>query len=349
MKKLLLLASALTGFAFVAEAQEATTIKTTTVQYQVPTCSNCRTTTQVRTTYPEPEPVCNTCQQVVAQPVVMKKKEQKKVGIKCHENSELGIRNPLFVLKEGQFSIQQVDGVFKEPKGRKGEPPAPRGTVYGEYLGYSAYGQVVYGLTDKWSLHILGGKTYSRPKTKQYRAAQIAQGQPPAPIPHSSSYDATLATYYHVLDLCHLDVLLGVEGTWHRLKTKMGDLIRRVNSWGAGPAVKVGSNWGWFTPYVNASYMWGRHQNIVDPETGKKEWDDNDGLWVNPGLYIQPSKWYAFDFSVDKTEHRKEQWNAGFDIYPYKNIVFGAQFNSRRPFKHPMDMFGVSGVAKVVF
>ena len=119
MKKLLLFASALTGFAFVAQAQEATTVRTTTVQYQVPTCTNCKTTTEVRTVYPEvkPEPVCSTCA-VAPQPVYAPVAPQPvKAPAACDkDNHEFGIRNPLFVLKQGQFMARQTAGVFKEPK-----------------------------------------------------------------------------------------------------------------------------------------------------------------------------------------------------------------------------------------
>jgi len=357
MKKLLLLASALAGFTAVAQAQEATTIKTTTVQYQVPTCTNCRTTTQVRTTYPEPEPVCETCSEpVVAQPVMMKKKEKK--HIKCNDNHELGIRNPLFVLREGQLSIQQVDGVFKEPKRelKSIDPLTGKKNVKGEYRGYQAYGRVVYGITDKWHVQAFGGKKYTIPKTEQYRKMLIEQSKrkgidPPikGPIPHESGYDANLGTYYHVLDLCHLDVIAGIEGTWHREKTKTGSQTRRINGWGWDPTVTIGSNWGWFTPYVTAAYRWDHTRVVKDQVTGKKEWKDSHGYYVNPGIYIQPSKWYAFDVNMQKQEDEKEQWNAGIDVYPYKNIAFGVQFNARSPFKRPMEMYGVSGVAKVVF
>ena len=357
MKKILLFATALTGFAVVAQAQEATTIKTTTVQYQVPTCTNCRTTTQVRTTYPEPEPVCETCQPVVAQPVVMKKKEKKRVGLKCHDNHDLGIHNPLFVLREGQFSIQQVDGVFKEPKREIGKDPATGEKHYRiGTRGYQAYGRVAYGLTDKWSVQVFGGHKYSAPKTNQYRAFQREQaeaaGHPElgyGPIPHSNGYDAALGTYYHLLDLCHFDAIVGVEGNWHREKTKTGKDVRRVDGYKAGPTATIGFNLGWFTPYVSASYKWGRHEVVKDEKTGDKKWERDHNYWVNPGIYIQPSKWYAFDVNVDKTEDLPHQWNAGVDIYPYKNIVVGAQFNTRRPLKHPMDIFGVSGIAKIVF
>lgn len=357
MKKLLLLASALASFSVVAEAQEAATIKTTTVQYQVPTCTNCRTTTQIRTTYPEPAPVCNTCQQAVAQPVMMKKKEKK--SIKCSDNHELGIRNPLFVLKQGQFSIQQVDGVFKEPKRqlKSIDPLTGKKNVKGEYRGYQAYGRVVYGLTDKWYVQAFGGKKYTIPKTSQYRKmqAEIAekQGRPElahGPIPHESGYDANVGTYYHILDLCHLDAIVGIEGTWHREKTKTGDQVRRINGWGWAPTVTLGSTWGWFTPYITAAYRWDHTHAVKDQITGKKEWVDSHGYYINPGIYIQPSKWYAFDFNMQKQEHEDdEQYNVGIDFYPYKNIALGAQFNSRRPFSNPMHMYGVSGVAKIVF
>ncbi len=355
MKKLLLLASTLAGFTVVAEAQEATTIKTTTVQYQVPTCTNCRTTTQVRTTYPEPEPVCNTCAEpVVAQPVMMKKKEKRRV--KCNDNHELGIRNPLFVLREGQFSIQEVDGVFKEPKRKLKsiDPLTGEKNIKGEYRGYQAYGRVVYGITDKWHVQLFGGKKYTIPKTSQYRKMQeeiahITGEKGDTHIPHESGYDANIGTYYHVLDLCHLDVIAGIEGTWHREKTKTGSQIRRINGWGWDPTVTIGSNWGWFTPYITAAYRWDHTHIVKNKTTGKKEWEDTHGYYINPGIYIQPSKWYAIDFNVQKQEHEEEQYNLGVDYYPYKNIALGVQVNTRRPFGDPMHMYGVSGVAKIVF
>ena len=341
MKKILLFASALAGFSAIAQAQEATTVKTTTVQYTVPTCTNCRTTTQTKTTYPEPEPVCTTCEPVVAQPVMMQRKEKKSVV--CNDNHDLGIRNPLFTLKEGQLSIQQVDGVFKEPKrAHKRRNAAGEKVMIMEHRGYNAYGRVMYGLTDKWSVQLFGGKKYSTPKTSQYKTHRGS------PVPHSSGYNASLGTYYHLIDLCHLDMIVGVEGMWHREKTKTGNHTSRVNGLAWQPVVTIVSNWGWFTPYIIASYQWD-HTKDVKKNSTKKTWIKSDGYLVNPGIYIQPSKWYAFDFNVDKPEDRSAQWNAGVDFYPYKNFVLGAQFNARRPFRHPMQMYGVSGVAKIVF
>ena len=356
MKKILLFASALAGFSVMAQAQEATTIKTTTVSYSVPTCTNCRTTTQTKTTYPEPEPVCTTCAAtpVVAQPVAMKRKEKK--SILCRDNHDFGIRNPLFTLKEGQLSIQQVDGVFKEPKRKRHRPDASGADERGEYRGYNAYGRVMYGLTDRWSIQVFGGKKYAIPKTSQYRAslrqAYIDQGleppEKPGPVPHQSGYNVNIGTYYHIVDLCHLDVIVGVEGMWHREKTKLGDKITRINGLAWQPTITVGSNWGWFTPYVNAAYKWD-HTKAIKDASGNKKWVKTDGYMVNPGIYIQPSKYYAFDFNIEKPEDVTAHWNAGVDFYPYKNIALGLQFNSRRPFRDPMYMYGLSGVAKVVF
>lgn len=357
MKKFLLFATALTGFAVVAQAQEATTVKTTTVQYQVPTCTNCRTTTQVRTVYPEPAPRCATCAQPVVRPVPVVREERRKCGVgrDCKDNHELGIRNPLFVLKQGQFSAQAVGSLYKEPK----RPVRPKSydengerNMYGEWRGYDAHTRLSYGITDKWTISALGGTQYSTPKTAQYRAALKAAGMPEGPIPHNSSYDVTLGTYYHIIDLCHLDVIAGVEGTWHRHKMKTGDNVDRVNGWSWDPTVTIGSTWGWFTPYVTANYTWDRTKVKKDEgEEIGKSWKKEHGYYVNPGLYIQPSKWYAFDFNWQKMQRSKNkpQWNAGIDFYPYKNVTFGAQFNARRPYAHPMDMFGVSADAKIVF
>lgn len=349
MKKFLLFASALAGFSVMAQAQEATTVRTTTVSYSAPTCTNCRTTEQVQTVYPEP--ACDTCAQPVAQPVRMKRTEKK--SILCRNNHEFGIRNPLFTLKEGQLSIQQVDGVFKEPKRRKkrvNPATGERDTII-ENRGYQAYGRVMYGITDRWSVQVFGGHKYSIPKTSQYRAMmkEMTGDDHFAPIPHMDGYNASLGTYYHILDLCHLDMIVGVEGMWHREKTTQGKRVKRINGVAWQPTVTIGSNWGWFTPYVTAAYKWDHTKALKDPDDEKKKWIKTDGYMVNPGIYIQPSKWYAFDFNVEKPEDVTAQWNAGVDIYPYKNIVFGAQFNARRPFRSPMHMYGVSGVAKVVF
>lgn len=359
MKKFLLIATALAGFASVAQAQEATTVKTTTVQYPVSTCTNCRTTTQVRTVYPEQKPTCSTCAQAAMVPVM----RERKGCPNCKSNHEYGIRNPLFVLKEGQFSLQEVGSLYKEPK-RKDKPQSKyygEKIEKGEWRGYDAHMRVAYGITDRWSVQALGGKQYHIPKTDQWRAAARAESEalgidPPitGPIPHESSYDVTVGTYYHVLDLCHLDVIVGLEGTWHRHKVKTGDNIKRINGWSWDPTVTIGSTWGWFTPYLIANYTWDHTK--ADKKNGKgevvgKTWKREHGYFVQPGLYIQPSKWYAFDFSWQKLEnaHIKPQWNAGIDFYPYKNITFGLQFNARRPYADPMDMFGASADFKVVF
>lgn len=354
MKKFLLFASALAGFAVVAQAQEATTIKTTTVQYQVPTCTNCRTTTTTSTTYPEPEEVCETCvQPVVAQPVKMKRKEKRKLI--CNDNHELGIRNHIFTLREGQFSMQEVLGIYKTPKrpthvAVSAKHPDGKDNLI-ERRGYNEHMTVVYGITDRWSIQALGGKNYSIPKTSQYRDYMNERwgDRYARPIPHSSGYNVNLSTKYHVLDLCHLDVFLGVQGMWNRNKSKQGETVRRENGYGWGPTATIGSNWGWFTPYVSGAYNWNRVKAFKGPDTSEKHWVSSDGWYVNPGIYIQPSKWVGFDFNVQKNEEEDAYWHAGVDFYPYKNLVFGVEAQARRPFRHPMHMYGVAGMAKIVF
>lgn len=346
MKKLLLFASALTGFAMVAQAQEATTVKTTTVQYQAPTCTNCRTTTEVRTVYPEPEPVCNTCAEpVVAQPVVVKR-EKKTV---CKSNHELGIRNPLFVMKEGEVSLQTAYSTYQEPK--RAVRPAQYDPVTGEknkqiaWRGWDGHSRVDYAFTDKWSVRLHGGKQYHTPKTNQYVAAR---GRP---IPHQSNYDVTLGTHYHILDLCHLDIIAGVEATWHRYKEKKGERVKRITGVSWDPTVTIGSTWGWFTPYFEGSYVWDHTRDKESDKDVKKSWIRSHGYHIRPGIYIQPSKWYAFDFSWEKMELSKEkpEWHAGIDFYPYKNFTVGVEFDARRPYADPMDMYGIAVDAKIVF
>ena len=341
MKKILLFASALTGFAVVAQAQEAPTVKTTTVQYQVPTCSSCVTTTQVRTTYPEP--TCNTCgETVVAQPVVMKRVEEKK-DVQCRDNHELGIRNPLFVLKKGQASAQLAAGAYKEPKHETGKiAPAGDKEVEIGRRGWEANARLMYGITDKWSVQALAGASRHMPKPSQYRAAGAIGA-----VPKNDVYNAMIGTYYHLVDLCHFDAIVGIEGGWQRSEVRKGDAKRHLDGWNVSPTATIGSTWGWFTPYLTASYRFNR--NETRDMKGKKDWDSENEYYLNPGVYIQPSKWYAFDLNLQKREHQGTQWNAGVDFYPYKNVVFGVMLSARHPYKNPMHMYGASAVGKIVF
>ena len=263
MKKLLLFASALTAFAFVAQAEEPTTIKTTTVQYSVPTCTNCRTTTEVRTVYPEPQPTCTTCGEPVAEPVVMVKDSQKELDIPCTDNHELGIRNPLFTLKQGQIMGRLTGGLYKEPKGRTHlkdsnlRPEAVADENRGNILG----ARLSYGLTDKWSISAWATKGFVTPKKKTSEHTYwYTQGW------HKSDYRAHLATEYHLLDLCHFDLFVGLEGqldqnrTEYRSERANGSKKSKTNGYGWSPTVKAGFPIGWFTPYIQAAYSWERHQ-----------------------------------------------------------------------------------------
>ena len=335
MKKMFLFASALMGVSVMAQAQEVGTVKTTTVQYQVPACTSCRTTSYTSTTVPEPKPLCETCAQTVA-PV------KKEVKTSCKSNHELGIRNPLFVLKKGQISAQEVAGVFKEPKRKVGQDAL--GSIdRGEYRGWQAYMRMAYGITDRWTIQAFGGKKYTTPKTDQYVAAE---GRP---VPHFSGYDVTVSTNYHLADYCHFDLFVGVDGTWHREKTKHGSRVERVTGWSWAPTATIGSTWGWFTGYLTASYTYDHTKTFIDPRHTEKDWVDEHGYYYNPGVYIQPSKWYAIDFNIQKSEGSNAQWNVGLDVYPYKNLVVGFQLNARKPFSEPMHMYGASAVVKAVF
>ena len=361
MKKLLFIVSALTGFAVMAEAQEATTVKTTTVQYQVPTCTNCRTTTQVKTVYPEqqPAPVCTTCAQtVVAQPVV---EEHRELKVPCHDNHELGIRNPLFTPKQGQVMAVGFGGIYKAPRQTKD---------YSDYeqRGWMNRGKLVYGLMDRWTVALWGGKEYVVPKKSQWIANRKAYWKKMYPppyytedeydvlarsegTPHNSKYDVNLSTEVHVLDLCHLDAFLGVQGQWHRHKTKQGSKVKRVNGLAWGPTAKIGVNFGWFTPYVLASYTWDHTKDFVDENRTSKSWTRSHGYTFNPGIYIQPSKWFGMSFDVVKVENSvfKPEWRTGFDFYPYKNVALNLLFTSHRPLHNPPQQYGVQAGAAIVF
>ena len=341
MKKTLLFATALIGFSVSVMAQE---VKTTTVEYRTPTCTNCRTTTTVTTTYPEQR-------QVVAQPVVTKSvvmrqpEEHRRLELGCTKNCDLGIRNPLFVLKQNQVSMQAGAGVYKEPKHTigydAGEPIEEM-----ERIGWNSLARLGYGITDRWSVDLLGGYHFWRHKTSQYRVMQEEIGEG-GPIPHTNNYDVVVGTRYHLLDFCHFDLIVGVEGGWHRHKVKAGEFVSRQNGWDVGPTATAGFNFGWFTPYVNADYKY--TNTHVNKREHKKEWHHDETYTVQPGMYFQPTKYVGFDFNLQKRKDVKTQWNAGVDVYPYKNVTFGLQLNARRPFHDPMAMYGVSGDVKVVF
>ena len=353
MKKILLFASALVGFSVMAQAQE-TTIKTTTVQYQVPTCSNCRTTTQVRTVYPEPEPACTTCgqQPIVAaqQPIVMKRKTERKFGLVCQDNHELGIRNPLFRLKQGQVAFDTAGRLAKEPKrDKRVNPSTGRLDFRAEYDAWQWSDRLGVGLTDRWSMEVFGGHQFSRMSTKHGRLYREQTGRA---VPHNNRYNVSVGTYYHLLDFCHFDAIVGLEGTWGRNKTKQGSSIRRTTSLSWDPTITIGSNLGWFTPYLTASYQFTHthmFKNQAAVNANKKTWEDDHGYVVTPGLYFQPSKYVGFDFHILKVEDVAGEWNVGVDFYPYKNVSLGMQLNARRPFKDPMQMYGVGADAKIVF
>lgn len=350
MKKFLLLATVLTGFSLVAKAEEPTTIKTTTVQYTAPTCTNCRTTTQVRTVYPNamPQPTCSTCETQSTcstcgvQPVLVKD-SQKEIAVPCSDNHELGMRNPIFTLRQGQVLARETGGVFKEPKHYDKYDKEDKA----ENRGGSLYTTLSYGLTDRWSITAWGGKNYSAPKKKSlgpgYRGA----------IPHWHTYKARLDTEVHVLDLCNFDAFLGVEGEWHREKEQRGKTAHRVSGVEWGPTAKVGLTLGWFTLYTQGSYTWDHvHTKTYrsDMKT-RKSWKRTHGYYVNPGIYFQPSKWFGLDFDYQKHEESsvRPQWNIRADFYPYKNVSLSLQGNARQPYKHPMQMYGVTADVGIIF
>ena len=345
MKKLLLLASALTGFAFVAQAEEPTTIKTTTVQYQVPTCTNCRTTTQVRTVYPSEQPTCSTCAAGM-QPILVKD-SQKEIAVPCSNNHELGMRNPIFTLKQGQILARETGGVFKEPK----HYSKARKDEIAENRGWSLNTLLSYGLTDRWSISAWGGKRYSVPKKKSF------PDDYPYPMPHRSNYSVHAATEYHVLDFCNFDAFLGVGGQWHREKEKAGERVTRVSGLRWGPTGKLGLTLGWFTLFAQGAYEWDHtHEKDYQKELREgtpleKSWKRTHGYYINPGIYFQPSKWFGLDIDYQRYQRDKfkPQWNVRADFYPYKNVSFSVQGNAKQPYKHPMQMYGVTADVGIIF
>ena len=353
MKKVLLFATAVAGFAVSAVAQDGS-VKTTTVQYQVPTCTDCRTTATTTVVYPEQKPVVTESvlmQNVEARPVVMKRTVEEKKCVTCKKNGDLAIRNPLFVLKEGQWSFQNVTGFFREPK--RHMPKYPSDYKRMENHGWQWSDTLSYGVTDRFTVSIFGGHHHSVPKTTQWKSDENPRWRWGERPQHTDRYDASLGLYYHLIDTCYFDAILGYTHTWGRLKTTTGlvgekKIKKRTTTLMAGPEITVGSNLGWFTPRMTFGYRWsGSH--IKKKGEDHKSWDKEHTMHFVPGVYIQPSKYFAFDFYWDKVEKQDGQWNAGVDFYPYKNVVVGTQLNLIRPTHSPMYMYGISFVGKIVF
>ena len=323
MKKVLLFATALCLSASAAAADNAGTVKQTTIRYNVPTCENCKTTTYEETMYPAkrvapPAPACVTCAPYA-----------KPAGKPCVDNNSVGVANPLFFVKPGQTSSETIVSFWKQPKGAY----KVNGVKSGEIRGYDVAERIYIGLYDRLALHLEGGYAFQAPKTKQYKADMGS------PVPHWDSFDGTVGLTYHLVDTCIFDMMVGLDGTWGRAEEKWEKRDGASYTF-ITPNVVAGFNFGPVTPYIRAAY------SFAD---SKDRGLDEDFYHVAGGLYIQPSKYYAFDLSLEKIEREKLQYNAGFDVYPYKNVAVGMRLVAKKPFDHPMFAYGTDAHVKIVF
>ena len=336
MKKLLLFATSLClAVSATAAEQGAGTIKQTTIKYNVPTCENCKTTAYEETIRPKRAPVakpapCSACAAAPASPCA--KKED---GVCANKN--LGIANPTFFVKPGQVSLDTKGNLWKQP--------TKRSKNRGQRYGYTVAEDIYYGLYDRLALHLTAGYAFQAPKASQYKA-QIG-----SPVRHNSSYDGTVGLMYHLIDKCPFDLMVGLDGTWGRATVskhlaEYADGSKEIEpKYGANytfitPRAVAGFHIGYVTPYVWAAYSFAH---------SKDKGLDEDFYHVAPGVYIQPSKYWAIDLNAEKIEQQKWQYNAGIDVYPYKNMAIGLQAFAKEPLKDPMFIYGGSARVKFVF
>lgn len=330
--------------------------KQTVVRYNVPTCKNCQTTTTVNRVVSGTEPVmapvpcptgscnntCTTCGAVAPAPAPVPAPAPKAKSC-VFDNHKYAIGNPLFVLKEGQFSSDTVGGYWVQPKkitydGTYDEHGDPNGVLRGRFDGWQVAEQIMYGITDWLSLKLQGGYQANRPKKSTWNLAENTRG---TPVPHNYSYDGTVGLQAHAIDTCNFDLIVGVDGTWGKVGYKEGECKDSKNYTLVTPyAIMGGQVTKYVTPYVQAGYTF-----AVD--TDKKVADD--AYAIQPGFYIQPSKYFAIHPYIRKVEHEKPEWNLALDFYPYQNLVVGVEGTAVSWTNHPMDLYGISGRIKMTF
>ena len=332
------------------QAAPAVYQKQTVVHYNVPTCRNCQTTTTVNRVVNGAEPVmapvpcpsgaCNsTCSTCGAVASTTKQKS-------CvFDNHKYAIANPLFVLREGQFSSDTVAGYFVQPKDLTYLGFNVLGTGEHDYSGHYRFNgwnvaeQVMYGITDWLSFKLQGGYQANRPKKSTWYL--VNNGANPDPVVHNYSYDGTVGLQAHAIDTCNFDVILGVDATWGKTGYKQGSCKESENYKLVTPYAIVGAQvTKYVTPYLQAGYTF-----AIDT---KKEVAD-DVYALQPGFYIQPNKYFAIHPYINKVEHEKPEWNLALDFYPYQNLVVGIEGSAVSWDKNPMGLYGVSGRIKMTF
>ena len=327
--------------------------KQTVVRYNTPTCKNCTTTTTVNRVVSGEQPVvapvpcttggcnsgCTTCGQApvyAPAPVYAKPQKQKSC---VYNNHKYAIANPLFVLKEGQFSSDTVGGYLVQPKkitydGTYDDQGEPNGVVRGRFNQWQVAEQLMYGLTDWLSLKLQGGYWTSKAKKSTYRLAGET-GKPP----RYSSYDGTVGLQAHALDFCNFDAIVGVDATWGKSKYEekkcnVSETYKLVTPY----AIIGGQITPYVTPYLQAGYTF-----AVDTK------DTDDVYKLQPGFYIQPSKYWAIHPYINKVEHEKPEWKLALDFYPYQNLAIGVEGGAVSWTHDPMDLYSISGRIKMTF
>lgn len=320
--------------------------KQTVVRYNVPTCKNCQTTTTVSRTVNSAEPVvatvpcqtcnntCTTCGTVVAAAPAPKAKS-------CvYNNHKYAINNPLFVLKEGQFSSDTIAGYHVTPKKIDWEAL----TIRPRWDTWEVGEQIMYGVTDWLSFKLQGGYSSFRPKKSTWNLIDYDQNGDPVkgtPVPHHYSYEGTVGLRAHALDFCNFDLIVGVDATWGRAGERRGDCDTHTNFAIATPYAIIGAQVSkYITPYLQASYNFVLH--------GKSE-SLQDEYILEPGIYIQPSRYFAIHPYMTKVEHENPIWRLAFDFYPYQNLVIGIEGTAKGISKDPMDSYGIAGRVKMTF
>ena len=249
------------------------------------------------------------------------------------------LANPLFVPKKKQFSLDSVGGFFVTPKGgiyKKYNPSTGEMDKNGRLEQWQIAEQFLYGITDWLTLKLQGGYTFLRPNSKQYKASSAYTGS----TPHDFSYNNVFGFQAQAVSSNYFDMIVGVDFGWGKATHKQGSVKESKEYQLIAPYTVLGTKLGWVTPYLQASYTF-----IV---TGKKEVAKNS-YTLQPGLYIQPSQYFAIHPYLSKEEYKRPTWNLGVDFYPFQNVVIGGEGSAISLDKHPMRMFGFSGRIKVAF
>ena len=311
--------------------------KQTVVRYNVPTCKNCQTTTTVSRSVNAPEPVvatspcatggCRTCSSCAAAAT----NRQSCV----FNNHRYAIANPLFVLKKGQFSSDTNAGYTVRPKKYFFTTPTQI-VVDSRYNGWQVAEQIMYGITDWLSLKVEGGYSANRAKKSTWNLTPDTRGTSPR---RNYDYNGKIGLQAHAVDFCNFDLIVGVDAKWGKAGFKEGSCKDSADYKFVTPYAIMGTQiTKYVTPYVQAGYNF-----AVDTKGA----DDN--YVVQPGFYIQPSKYWALHPYVILEEHRKPEWRMGLDFYPYQNVVVGVEGSAIALDNDPMDSYGIFGRVKMTF